>query len=625
MDIFQWFCLFFIPSAYFGVAYLSYFQLHYIHLAGERWLSGMPLTMGITTGLIVIICIIVFLVSRPFVNLFSKIQKENYKPTDADKHMALETYKKINIISVAGSVFGFVFGNMINAGIKMKTGVLPSEPARIGVVFFQSCNFGLIVSTFMVFAMNTTFAKFRRKLHIHILKNEERGLSVSRSIFFLALSVVLFVGFNLFALGFGYVINFKSDSLGEYIRRGLCIAIISAGSGVGIIIMVLVSLSSRIKKSQGIIESLQTGTLKSRIDIEMIDDFGILVSDINKLIDTLSNMLNGLRNESNIVSDSANELTKIANNAKGSLDKMTAILGKIADEGEKQSAEISNSEKNISGLLESLKQVESNVIQSSDAMKESSSSICQMAENISSVAEMTKKADAVSVHLSNSCEKGSESLTSVSKQIMAINEASVQVKNIVGFLQGIARQTNLLAMNAAIEAAHAGEAGQGFAVVAEEVRSLANSSQDSTKKIHGYINEMVSQIELGVQSIEHTNVTFKEIEEGVKENAQLIQSITLAMEEQQQGAQDNLNSTQNVSEGTGRIKELVVSQNQIANSVGSSMEKTVLSTNVMLDAIKEGAAASDQMGDVIERIGFMVKANKDAVETMAEQMKTFAI
>ena len=78
MDIFQWFCLFFIPSAYFGVAYLSYFQLHYIHLAGERWLSGMPLTMGITTGLIVIICIIVFLVSRPFVNLFSKIQKENY-------------------------------------------------------------------------------------------------------------------------------------------------------------------------------------------------------------------------------------------------------------------------------------------------------------------------------------------------------------------------------------------------------------------------------------------------------------------------------------------------------------------------------------------------------------------
>ena len=180
-------------------------------------------------------------------------------------------------------------------------------------------------------------------------------------------------------------------------------------------------------------------------------------------------------------------------------------------------------------------------------------------------------------------------------------------------------------MNAAIEAAHAGEAGKGFAVVAEEVRSLATSSQDSSKKISDYVNDMVRQIEIGVQSIEHTNTTFRQIESGVTENTDLIQNITQAMKEQEQGAQDNLKSTQNVEAGTQRIKELVTAQNDLANKVGTSMKASVESTKVMLDAIKEGNTASVAMQEVIDRIDSMVKANQQAVESMTEQMSAFSL
>lgn len=75
MNIFKRFILFFVPSSYFGVMFLSYFQLRYIHMAPERWLPGLPLTMGITTGIIATILLVMFFVTKPFVNLFKKLKK----------------------------------------------------------------------------------------------------------------------------------------------------------------------------------------------------------------------------------------------------------------------------------------------------------------------------------------------------------------------------------------------------------------------------------------------------------------------------------------------------------------------------------------------------------------------
>lgn len=625
MNIFKRFILFFVPSSYFGVMFLSYFQLRYIHMAPERWLPGLPLTMGITTGIIAIILLIMFFVTKPFVNLFNKIEKENYVPTEEEKDIALKIYRKINLTSVIGIVIGFVAGNMVSALIKMMKGVLPLETSRIIVVFLQSCTFGLLESLFMVYIMNETLTKYRKMLHINNLEREKCTMNISRSLFYVSISAAFFVTYNIFCIGYGIIINYAAQYLTPYIIGSILMGIVSCILGGAVYNILNKGLDSRIKYSTAIIENLQTGTLTSRIDIEMLDDFGVLGSSVNALIDKLTSMLSGIRKESHVVSDSAAELTLIANTAKDSLEKMTQILAKISEEGEKQNYEILDSEKCINQLLETLKNIDEHAVQNSDATKESSSAIYEMAGNITSVSGMTQKADNLSMQLSESCSAGSKSLDEASKQIKSISEYSAQVRDIIKYLQRIASQTNLLAMNAAIEAAHAGEAGKGFAVVAEEVRSLANSSQNSSKKIKDYVNDMVRQIELGVQSIEHTNATFRQIESGVTQNTDLIQNITQAMKEQEQGAQDNLKSTQNVEAGTQRIKELVTAQNDLANKVGTSMKASVESTKVMLDAIKEGNTASVAMQEVIDRIDSMVKANQQAVESMTEQMSAFSL
>jgi len=625
MNIFKRFILYFVPSSYLGVMYLSYFQLRYIHMAPERWLPGLPLTMGITTGLVAIILLIMFFVTKPFVKLFKKIEREDYVPTDEEKNMALNIYKKINITAVIGIIMGFVVGNMMSAVIKMAKGVLPFEAIKVLVVFLESCTFGLLESLFMVYIMNETLTKYRKLLHITKLEKENCSTSISYSVFYVAVSAIIFTSYNLFCLGYGIVNNYAKQYIGLFLSGGVATLLISFVVSAAVLFILIKGLNNRIKSSTAIIENLQTGTLTSRIDIEILDDFGVLGSAVNSLIDKLTSMLSGIRKESQVVSDSATELTQIAQTAKESLEKMTYILSRISEEGGKQNYEILDSEKCINQLIDTLKNIDEHAIQNSDATRESSSAIYEMAENITSVSGMTQKADNLSVQLSESCSAGSKSLNEASKQIKSISESSSQVRDIIGFLQSIASQTNLLAMNAAIEAAHAGEAGKGFAVVAEEVRSLANSSQDSSKKINDYVNDMVRQIEIGVQSIEHTNATFRQIESGVNQNTDLIQSITQAMKEQEQGAQDNLKSTQNVEAGTQRIKELVSAQNDLANKVGTSMKASVESTKLMLEAIEEGNSASSAMQDVIERIDSMVKANQQAVESMTEQMRAFSL
>ena len=201
MNIFKRFILFFVPSSYFGVMFLSYFQLRYIHMAPERWLPGLPLTMGITTGIIATILLVMFFVTKPFVSLFKKIEKENYVPTEEEKDVALKIYRKINITSVIGIVIGFVVGNMASALIKMMKGVLPLETSRIIVVFLQSCTFGLLESLFMVYIMNETLTKYRKMLHINNLEREKCTMNISRSLFYVSISAAFFVTYNIFCIG----------------------------------------------------------------------------------------------------------------------------------------------------------------------------------------------------------------------------------------------------------------------------------------------------------------------------------------------------------------------------------------------------------------------------------------
>jgi methyl-accepting chemotaxis protein len=248
-----------------------------------------------------------------------------------------------------------------------------------------------------------------------------------------------------------------------------------------------------------------------------------------------------------------------------------------------------------------------------------------MAANISSVAEMTQKADAVSVLLKEKSDEGSVMLASAVDAIKELQSVSVEVQKIIQVIQSIANSTNLLSMNAAIEAAHAGDAGRGFAVVADEVRTLATSSTKSTAEIKKLIAGMIDKTNRGVTSIMAAGKSFKDISTGIEQTTTLIQTIANAMEEQRIGAKETIQATNSVVDAIQSMQDLSRKQRESTENMEKAMRAIVDAEKEISIALKENKDKSVNLDESIRKVGQSMDANNKAVSTMKESIKIFKL
>ncbi|MBO5948391.1 hypothetical protein J6Q66_06110, partial [bacterium] len=174
-------------------------------------------------------------------------------------------------------------------------------------------------------------------------------------------------------------------------------------------------------------------------------------------------------------------------------------------------------------------------------------------------------------------------------------------------------------------AAHAGEFGAGFAVVANEVRSLAESSSKSAKEIQKYIKDMVVKIAGGVEAINQAGGAFKEIAKGVEENQQLITTISNAMDEQRIGAEENMKVSTMLSDALLKVNELAKQQKEYASNLGKTIEGVVANSQSVWLVIQEGGQTMTTLLESVDVVKDMVGQNRSAAEKMETQINRFVI
>jgi methyl-accepting chemotaxis protein len=224
-----------------------------------------------------------------------------------------------------------------------------------------------------------------------------------------------------------------------------------------------------------------------------------------------------------------------------------------------------------------------------------------------------------------SSDVGRTGLSGVSTDIQEIARESEGLLEINAVMENIASQTNLLSMNAAIEAAHAGEAGKGFAVVADEIRKLAESSGEQSKTISTVLKKIKESIDKITKSTDSVLSKFGAIDLGVKTVSQQSENIQRAMEEQNAGSQQILEVIGQLNDITQEVKngssEMLEGSKEIITE-GKNLE---LATQEITNGMTEMAIGADEINVAVNRVNTISVENKDSIDILVREVSRFKV
>jgi methyl-accepting chemotaxis protein len=333
------------------------------------------------------------------------------------------------------------------------------------------------------------------------------------------------------------------------------------------------------------------GDLSSTIRIDRNDEIGTMAQEFNRFLGGLRNLVDQVKTDMRKVALIAGELRDNSGFLASSVIELTSTTQSVAQHADTQKvqtqsavdrlAEISAQSRSVAGLAD---QMDQNLGQSSSAIE-------QMAANIRSVARRSQDNDQAGESLRVAMENGSRSVETLGQTIVESAASSETIQEMIKVIVQIAAQTNLLAMNAAIEAAHAGDAGRGFAVVAEEIRKLADESATSAKEIQG----VVDQIARGFSQLQEASTATGKVFTTLMHEVEVVRNgsreIAHSMEEQQLANDTVLKTTLELGQQSVSVKQSIQAQLERTEAISTEIQSVAGLSLQVAEATKEESQA----------------------------------
>ena len=613
-----------------GALTLRWLALDFLYAAMPDFIPGIAGTLISSSALAISFSLILYYWIEKIEKVGKKVQQTG-QVTDEDKKTVLVFFKRLKYLIIFENVCGFFIGQLVCMVLDFHNGVFPYEFSRAFIIMVQASLVGVIAGMYEVYYLDNKLGPYRKLLQLRSVKDiPGKPHAISGRILVTCIATLLFMGINCFTCGYSIIhgdnIVPGTNIMNEFLGRGIRCLILVAVECVGLILIILKEMKQRLSATSELVTSLaETGDITKRIDVSMQDDIAILISSLNFFLDKLEGIIMNLSTDSSAVSDTANILEESAAKSVESLNVVKEAVAFIDSEDKNNNEAIRKAYTDIQNIKDDAVKVEDHIHNQANAMNETSEAVAKMNEEIENVANISKLADEVSEKLKNTSTVGTQAIQQAINAISEIQGASVQIQGIIKMIQKIASQTNLLSMNASIEAAHAGSFGAGFAVVADEVRSLANTSSKNAKTIKDYMNEMSQKIENGVHAIEMAGRAFSEIDNGVEETVLIVNKIRMATEQQRYSAGDTLQSAQTVVDAITQIEEVAKQQRQHADAVYAVMLNVVNSSQEITNALEKTSESIENVGVNLTDVEDCSRINKVSVESMNDHINLFKL
>ena len=371
------------------------------------------------------------------------------------------------------------------------------------------------------------------------------------------------------------------------------------------------------------IREMSRGDLTVRPNIRSRDELGQLCGHLLNFTETLSASVQVIKQSSGENVQVKDDLLKATDDASAQIDDIRSGSMSIRDHSDHLENQIDISASQIRSTVEYIQSVEEKLQEQTSMVEESTSAVTEMIASMNSVADITARKKEATVKLFTSAIEGGEKLAITLGVVQDIHGNIDEVMNTVSIIQNVTSQTNLLAMNAAIEAAHAGDAGRGFAVVAEEIRKLAETTAVSSKKISGVVKEVVSRIETAAESGQQTRNAFEAINSEITGVSNSLEEIAASMSQLQTGSSQVLEAMQNLQEVSLDIKAKSSEMTDASGKTAAAMELIKTISTSVRDSIVQIQTGAKGIGDAVHRTHSLAERISRVTENLDRESSRF--
>lgn len=383
------------------------------------------------------------------------------------------------------------------------------------------------------------------------------------------------------------------------------------------------SVTMNITRYAADFQTAATGDLRVRAAITTGDEMGALSEYFNSFVASLAVMITHIRGVAGRAEQVSGSLASMSEEMASAVIEMRANVDSMRDKTATLDGEINTSENAAQSVKEHVTELGNHISSQAAAIDESSASIEEISASIHSIAKTAGDKLAVAKALEHRALSGREEMQSTVSIMKNVADSANVIRESIGIIQSVAAQTNLLAMNAAIEAAHAGDAGRGFAVVADEIRKLAESSALSARDVTTSLEEVTRSIAASQESTQRSGEAFEEIVTQVQEVALAMREMTNATDELSAGSRQIVEALGSLIQLTEEVRSSYGSIDERAGSITESMKRVASISAEARNGMDEMAVGINEINDAAQVISDSGVSNSQNVRELSEEIRKF--